>query len=177
VPDEVPKKRAKEKKLVFTLTVGHDFLKYVPQIHPAHFSDYDFLESCEFSATGIEQGDTDQHRLSEEQARALATYPVPQYPFQARAKHLHGGAGLVRLDVTRRTGYVTSARMLQGTGHQILDDESLKTFRAWRLKPGTVSSVMIPVRFVMGPPHWPQTVDPKYPREASDKGVTGSGRR
>jgi TonB family protein len=118
---------------------------------------------------------SDQHRLSEEQARALATYaPVPQYPFQARAKHLHG-AGMVRLDVDRRTGYVASARMLQSAGHQILDDEALKAFRAWRFKPGTVSTVRIPVRFVMGPPHWPQTVDPKYPREAGDKGVTGRG--
>ena len=134
-----------------------------------------FSKAANFAATGIEQGDTDRHRLSEEQARTLATYaPVPQYPFQARAKHLHG-ASMVRLDVDRRTGYVASARMVQSTGHQILDDEALKAFRAWRFKPWTVSTVRIPVRFVMGSPHWPQTVDPQYPREAGDKGVTGRG--
>jgi TonB family protein len=83
---------------------------------------------------------------------------------------------MVRLDVDRRTGYVTSARMLQTTGHEILDDAALKTFRAWRFKAGSMSAVKIPVRFVvMGSPRWPQTVDPKYPREARDGGVTGRG--
>jgi TonB family protein len=86
------------------------------------------------------------------------------------------GEGVVRLDVERKTGYVTSARMLQSTGHQILDDEAVKTFRAWRFKPGSVSGVRIPVRFMgVGSPRWPQTVDPKYPREAREKGLTGRG--
>jgi TonB family protein len=134
-----------------------------------------FLAHASFAATNAPQRDSNPRSISEEQARAFATYtPIPQYPFEARAKHLHG-EGTVRLDVDRRTGYVTSARMLQSTGHQILDDEALKAFRAWRFKPGTVSTVRIPVRFVMGSPHWPQTVDPQYPREAGDKGVTGRG--
>jgi len=135
-----------------------------------------FSQHANFGATGIKQGNSNLHRISEEQARALATYaPMPQYPFQARAKHLHG-AGMVRVDVDRRTGYVTSARMLQSTGHQILDDEALKAFRVWRFQPGSVSAVRIPVRFVaMGSPQWPQTVDPKYPLEARAKGLTGRG--
>jgi periplasmic protein TonB len=126
-----------------------------------------------FATTGVKQN---PRKLSEEEAHALATYaPMPQYPFQARAKHLQG-AGMVRLDVDRRTGYVTSARMFQSTGHQILDAEAIKTFRAWRFQPESVSAVTIPVRFVvMGAPQWPQTVDPKYPREARDRGLTGRG--
>ena len=157
------------------LTLAHDFLSISRRFTLLILAITIFSQAANFAATGIKQEDTDQQRLSEEQARALATHaPMPQYPFQARAEHLQG-AGMVRLDVDRRTGYVTSARMLQSTGHQILDDEALKAFRAWRFKSGTVSAVRIPVRFVMGPPHWPQTVDPKYPREARDKGVTGRG--
>src|SRR4029077_14477070 len=64
----------------------------------------------------------------------------------------------------------------QSTGHQILDDEALKAFRAWRFQPGNVSAARIPVRFVvMGSPQWPHTVDPKYPHEARDRGLTGRG--
>jgi TonB family protein len=132
-----------------------------------------FSPRANFAATSVKQ---DPRRLSEEEAHALATYaPMAQYPFQARAKHLQG-AGMVRLDVDRRTGYVTSARTLQSTGHQILDDAAIKAFQAWRFQPGSVSAVRIPVRFVvMGSPQWPQTVDPKYPREARDRGLTGRG--
>jgi TonB family protein len=135
-----------------------------------------FLAHASIAATTATQRDSNPRSISEEQARAFATYtPIPQYPFEARAKHLQG-AGMVRLDVDRRTGYVISVRMLQSTGHQILDDEAVKTFRAWRFKPGNVSAVRIPVRFVVtGSPHWPQTVDPKYPREARERGLTGRG--
>lgn len=135
-----------------------------------------FLQRTSLAAANGKQGDADARELSEEQTRALATHaPIPQYPSAARPKHLQG-AGMVRLDVDRRTGYVTSARMLQSTGHQILDDEALRAFRAWRFKPESVSAVRIPVSFVMsGRPRWPQIVDPKYPREARDRGVTGRG--
>lgn len=135
-----------------------------------------FLAHASFAASTATQRDSNARSISEKQVRALATYtPTPQYPFEARAKHLQG-EGVVRLDVERKTGYVTSARMLQSTGHQILDDEAVKTFRAWRFKPGSVSGVRIPVRFMgVGSPRWPQTVDPKYPREAREKGLTGRG--
>ena len=135
-----------------------------------------FSQTANFAATDVKQGSASVRRLSEEEAHALATYaPMPQYLFQARAKHLQG-TGKVRLDVDRRTGHVTSARMLQSTGHQILDDEALKAFRAWRFQTGSVSVVRIPVRFVVpGSPQWPQTVDPKYPHEVRDSGLTGRG--
>ena len=135
-----------------------------------------FLARASFAATTATQRDSNPGSISEKQVRALATYtPAPQYPFKARAKHLQG-EGVVHLDADRKTGYVTSARMLQSTGHQILDDEAVKTFRAWRFKPGSVSGVRIPVRFMgVGSPRWPQTVDPKYPREAREKGLIGRG--
>jgi TonB family protein len=134
------------------------------------------FQNANFAANHVEKKDANPRRLSEEQARALATYaPAPQYPFEARGKHLQG-AGVVRLDLDRKTGYVKSARMQQSTGRQILDDEALRAFRAWRFKPGSASAVRIPVRFLMmGSTQWPQTVDPKYPHDARDRGLTGRG--
>jgi TonB family protein len=133
------------------------------------------LRHASVAATGVRQTDSEPRKFSEEQARALATYaPKPGYPYEARVKHL-SGVGLVRLDVDSRTGHVTSARMLQSTGYQILDDEALKAFRAWRFEPGTVSAVKIPVQFVARRWLWPQTITPEYPREARDKSLTGRG--
>ncbi len=185
--DEVPKNACPHEEKVWflhgcfnydsvALTIAHHFFSMSRRLTLLVLAITIFSQPANFASTRVKQGHTDQHKLSEEQARALATYtPMPQYPLQARAKHLQG-AGMVRLDVDKRTGNVTSARMLQRTLHQILDDEALKAFRAWRFQPGSVSVVRIPVRFVgMGWPQWPQTVDPKYPREARDKGLTGRG--
>jgi TonB family protein len=81
--------------------------------------------------------------------RALAVYAArPQYPAEARSKRWTG-TGIVRVDVDRETGQVTSARMLQSTGHQILDEAALNAFRQWRFRPGTVSHVQIPITFTM----------------------------
>jgi TonB family C-terminal domain len=80
---------------------------------------------------------------------ALAIYAArPQYPYEARARGLTG-RGLVLLDVNPQTGYVTSARMLQITGHKILDDAAVEAFRQWRFKSGTVTKVKIPITFTM----------------------------
>jgi TonB family protein len=75
--------------------------------------------------------------------------PRPQYPDEARAKRLMG-SGIVSLDIDPATGSVTSARMLQSTGHKILDDAALAADRLWRFKPGTVSAVRISINFTMG---------------------------
>jgi TonB family protein len=145
-----------------------------------------------FAATNVKEKDSEPRQISEEEALRLAIFtPAPLYPYEARANHITG-AGIVRLDVEKRTGYVTSARMLKSTGHQILDNEALKAFRAWRFKPGTVSAVRIPVTFdmpslrglgeyvrVFGHSLWLQNATywflPKYPRAARDRGLTGKG--
>jgi TonB family protein len=134
-----------------------------------------------FAATDVNEGGSKSRSISEEEARTFAIYaPIPRYPYEARVKHMQG-SGLALLTVDRRTGYVTSARMLESTQHQILDDEAVKAFRAWRFKPETVSVVRIPVLFGM---RRTQLVPgggamyglkPEYPREARVKGLTGKG--
>jgi TonB family protein len=82
--------------------------------------------------------------------KALATYaPRPAYPMEARRDRLTG-SGVALLEVDKRTGYVTSARMLQSIGHKILDDAALKAFRQWRFKPGTKSEIKIPINYTIG---------------------------
>ena len=85
------------------------------------------LQHASFAA--IKERDAEPRKLSEEEARALAIYaPIPRYPREARAKHMQGSRPAV-ITVDRQTGYVRSARMLQSTEHQILDDEAVKAFR------------------------------------------------
>ena len=74
--------------------------------------------------------------------------PDPVYPVEAWSRHLTG-IGTVFVHVDQKTGNVTAARMLQRTGYRILDEAALATFRQWRLRPGTVSHVRIPIKFLM----------------------------
>lgn len=112
-----------------------------------------------FSATSVKEKDAQSRSISEEEAVRIAIFtPAPHYPYEAREKHIEGSA-LVLLMVNRQTGYVTSARILKSTGHQILDDEALKAYRAWRFKPGTVSAVRIPVTFRLSLKEWVRSAE------------------
>jgi protein TonB len=83
------------------------------------------------------------------QVKALATYgPPPAYPLEARRNRLTG-SGVALLKVDKRTGYVTSGRMLQSMGHKVLDDAALDAFRRWRFRPGTVSPIRIPIKYTI----------------------------
>ena len=53
------------------------------------------------------------------------------------------------VQVDPSSGQVTSARILDSTGHKILDDAALKAFRQWRFKPGATSEVHIPISYGM----------------------------
>lgn len=81
-------------------------------------------------------------------AKAIAIYaPKPDYPAEARARHLTG-SGIVLLDVDVPSGRVTDARMLQSMGHKILDDAALDAFRKWRFQPGKAAPhIKIPIRY------------------------------
>jgi protein TonB len=80
-------------------------------------------------------------------AKALATYaPRPQYPYQARSRHITG-RGVCVVEVDPGSGSVTSASMASGVGNPTLDNAALSAFRQWRFKPGSVSKVRIPITF------------------------------
>ena len=73
--------------------------------------------------------------------------PKPDYPTEARAKNW-GGSGMVLLNVDTKKGRVISARMLKSTGHKVLDDAALNSFRQWRFKPGaSAPKVEVPITF------------------------------
>lgn len=81
-------------------------------------------------------------------AKALATYaPRPQYPYEARSRHITG-SGVAVVEVGP-SGSVTSASMASSLGNPILDNAALSAFRQWRFKPGSVSKVRIPITFTM----------------------------
>ena len=56
-------------------------------------------------------------------------------------------SGTVLILVDLKTGKVTSATMEKSTGHKILDDAALQTFRKWRFRTDIVSKVLVPIRF------------------------------
>jgi TonB family protein len=147
-----------------------------------------FLYEMTVAAAEIQERNSELPTISYEKAVRLAIFtPAPQYPYKARANHLTG-AGLVRVNINTRTGCVSSVRILKSTGHQILDNEALKAFRAWRFKSATVSALNIPVRFsrdvseyvqAKGHSLWLRNATywflPEYPREAHTTGLTGKG--
>jgi len=86
--------------------------------------------------------------MSISSAKALATYaPRPQYPYEARSRHVTG-SGVCVVEVGP-SGSVSSASMSQSLGNPILDNAAVSAFRQWRFKPGSVSKVKIPITFTM----------------------------
>jgi protein TonB len=86
--------------------------------------------------------------MSISSAKALATYaPRPQYPYEARSRHVTG-SGVCVVEVSP-SGSVTSASMASSIGNPILDNAAVSAFRQWRFKPGSVSKVKIPITFTM----------------------------
>jgi periplasmic protein TonB len=87
--------------------------------------------------------------MSISSAKALATYaPRPQYPYEARSRHITG-SGVCVVEVDTASGSVTSASMASSIGNPILDNAATSAFRQWRFKPGSVSKVKIPITFTM----------------------------
>jgi TonB family protein len=77
--------------------------------------------------------------LSDEQARkATISAPQPDYPIEARRRHLTG-RGIFQLTVSEYTGEVVSVDILTSTGHPILDRSCVKTFKMWKFRPHIVT--------------------------------------
>ena len=86
--------------------------------------------------------------MSISSAKALAIYaPRPQFPSEVHSRRI-SGSGVCVVSVDPGSGRVTEASMAQSTGDRQLDKAALNAFRQWRFKPGTVSTVRIPIEFV-----------------------------
>ena len=72
--------------------------------------------------------------------------PRPEYPYEARSRHIMG-SGVANLTVDPTSGLIVGATMEKRIGSQILDNATLSAFRRWRFKPGTPSTVRIPITF------------------------------
>lgn len=80
-------------------------------------------------------------------AKVYALYaPRPVYPYEARRRGLTG-SGVAVLNVDPATGSVTSVSMAVSIGDPILDNATISAFRAWRFKPGTISTVRTPITY------------------------------
>jgi TonB family protein len=80
----------------------------------------------------------------------VTNWLLPYYPLSAVNKGLTG-SGIAMLKIDAHSGSVTSAAMLKGTGHEILDSAALQAFRQWRFKPGTLTTLQIPIEFTRAP--------------------------
>ena len=81
-------------------------------------------------------------QLNPEQPRPKAMYaPRPQYPEEARRKHIEG-SGVFVLHVHR--GAVTKVDIYRSTGSAILDNAAVSAMRQWRFQP-TNTPVLVPV--------------------------------
>jgi TonB family protein len=78
--------------------------------------------------------------------RYVTTYRLPAYPVEARLRHLVG-TGSVLMKINPQTGAVTSVTITESTGHAILDEAVLKTYRLWSFVPHTISEARVPIVF------------------------------
>jgi periplasmic protein TonB len=78
----------------------------------------------------------------------MVAMPHPEYPVEARAKHLTGH-GVYDVIVRTETGVVTRVVILRSSGSSLLDDAAVKALSRWRAKPGKMSHIKVPVNFVM----------------------------
>jgi TonB family protein len=76
----------------------------------------------------------------------LTYCPQPQYPYEARSKHIQG-SGIFVLHVHRDV--VTKVDTYRSTGSPILDNAALSGMRQWRFKLNTPVLVVVPITYVM----------------------------
>jgi TonB family protein len=72
----------------------------------------------------------------------------PEYPSRERQLN-HQGAGIFRVAVDARTGFVINVTVLKSIGYERLDQAVTSALRQWRLKAGTWKQLDFPVIFEM----------------------------
>ena len=85
---------------------------------------------------------------SEEFRKIALSHPAPQYPIEARRRHITG-KGRYHLHVSLDTGEVTSVDVLTTTGHRILDRAAIAALKRWKFRPRALIGVKVPITFSM----------------------------
>jgi TonB family protein len=78
----------------------------------------------------------------------LVTSVPPAYSLADRAAWRQG-RGLFHLTLDSKSGAVLQVTVKKSTGHRTLDESAVTALRQWRFRPGTWTSLDIPVAFVM----------------------------
>jgi TonB family protein len=81
-------------------------------------------------------------------ARLMINAPRPEYPVEARARHITG-YGVYDIWFRPKNGVVTRIDIVRSTGSKLLDQAALRAFRQWRARPGVVSRMKVPITFSM----------------------------
>ena len=76
----------------------------------------------------------------------LTYCPKPQYPYEARSRHIQG-SGIFVLHV--HGNIVTKVDTYRSPGSPILDNTALSEMRQWRFKPNTPVLVVVPITYSM----------------------------
>lgn len=79
---------------------------------------------------------------------SLLSHPAPDYPVEARKKHLTG-KGIYLLDVDTTTGSVTTVTVVQSAGALILDNAAIRALRRWKFRSHSPVEVEVPITFSM----------------------------
>jgi TonB family protein len=85
---------------------------------------------------------------SEEFREIALSHLTPQYPIEARRRHIAGKV-LYHLHVSLDTGEVTSVDVLTTTGHRILDRAPVAALKQWKFRRYAPIGVKIPITFSM----------------------------
>ena len=75
---------------------------------------------------------------------AVIYAPKPAYPPAALQQHLTG-RGTYKMDLDNGMPY--DVRIVQSSGHKILDDAAVETLRTWRFEPHRLTWATIPIEF------------------------------
>lgn len=82
-----------------------------------------------------------------EKRRNMLRADRPLYPYVARREGWGGyGVFVIRF---ASDGSATNVVTLKSTGHLILDNEAMATFRQWRCRPGVYTTVVVPINFTV----------------------------
>jgi TonB family protein len=85
----------------------------------------------------------------EELMRHALASPSAGYPEEAQKAKL-SGSGLYELRINK-AGAITGVVVVKSSGSAVLDSAAKAIFRKWRFKPGTFTSVRIPVSWSVNP--------------------------